>query len=163
MIVLPPTSCFEGIYTEALKWLISLSIPCNSLMFLFRVRALYKGSYAVLTLFTLLWASTLSSFAIVFGYKLEVFPNPLIPGTCSATVAASSGYFITFPFAALVLFDSAVTIAVSIHLLTLIPARSWSSRIRTVLFARGMSHAPRLLLRSGQIYYLYVPSDKFQQ
>ena len=145
-----------------MKWLISFSIPCNSLMFFLRVRALYKTSYSIVALFAFLWASTLSSFTIVFGYSLEVTPIPFIPGGCQSIVKSASSHFITSPFATLVVFDSAVTIAISIHLLSYIPAQSWSSRIKTVFLARDMGRIPRLILRSGQIYYLYVSLIAFR-
>lgn len=74
------------------------------------------------------------------------------------TVRSLSSYYITSPFAALVVFDSAVAIAISVHLLSYIPARSWSARMKAIMFAKDLGRIPRLILRSGQVYYMYVLS-----
>ncbi|KAK7681932.1 hypothetical protein QCA50_014894 [Cerrena zonata] len=150
--VASPDSCSKGIATDVVKWFISLALPCNSFIFFLRARALYKDSRIAVAVFALLWTLTLSSFALIFGYKLEIVPNR--GGSCLVTVQSLSSYYITSPFAALVVFDSAVAIAISVHLLSYIPARSWSARMKAIMFAKDLGRIPRLILRSGQVYYI---------
>lgn len=69
--VIPQRSCSHKILTSAIKWLIALSIPSNSWLFFIRIRGIYTHARSVVGIFFILWASTITSFALPFFYMVS--------------------------------------------------------------------------------------------
>lgn len=149
--VLPPDNCHQGQLTTAIKWLVSLSIPCNSWLFFARIRGVYTHSRAVVALFALLWLSTFASFALPFTWTLSVVHR----GARSCSVNTNNRRYLgAVPFIVLVVFDTAIIIATSFRMAPHDVSRGWRGRFRSILVIRNAGRVSKALVRSGQVYYM---------
>ncbi|KAK7681906.1 hypothetical protein QCA50_014868 [Cerrena zonata] len=150
---LPGTSCHLGRLLLAAKCLVSVIVPCNSWLFLLRVRVIpsHFRSRTTVAICTILWASTFTSFLIFPGFTITDFPNE--DGTCTLMTDYNSK-LLCAPFIALVLFDTTTMVAISDGFIRQAPGRSWTEKLKSVMLVKHMGRMSGLFLRSGQIYYL---------
>ena len=148
MTVQPPDYChYEGL-AAPIEWMVAILVPTNSWLFFTRVRGIYSRSRTVIILFAILWATTLSALCLPFSYTIKSFLDE--SGQCKAAFHRSQ--LLPIPLVVLVAFDTAVLIAISIHLTMYDPSVPLRSRVRSIIEAKNMGRISRTLLRSGQIY-----------
>ncbi|KAK7681931.1 hypothetical protein QCA50_014893 [Cerrena zonata] len=150
-IALPLDSCLQETIITVAKWLAAIVIPCNCWLFLLRIQAIHKHSRIIITSFIVLWASTLT-FPLINAFSYTVVIVRKEDGTCAAT-ARITRLLVAIPFIALVSFDTAVMVAVSMYIVKYNPAQSWKEKVKILMQADHISQIERVLLRSGQIYY----------
>ncbi|KAK7681905.1 hypothetical protein QCA50_014867 [Cerrena zonata] len=150
---LPVPSCHQGHVLLAAKCLVAVIIPCNSWLFLLRIRALstHFCSRTTVTMCTVLWTLTFTSFLIFPGFKVSDLPNQ--DGTCEL-IATYNNKLLCTPFIAQAIFDTAVMVAISIGFVRHSPGPSWNEKLKSTILIKHMGHISGLFLRSGQIYYL---------
>lgn len=133
-----------------IKWVTSIVLPCNCWLFFLRARAIYIHSPVMIGMFAVLWAATLTSLGSV-GTK--VHSNHQANGTCEISVGYDKGLAL-MPFIALVIFDTAIIIAVSSHAISNQSALPWKERFQLFSPGNNTYRIQRTFLVSGQIYYL---------
>ncbi|KAK7681918.1 hypothetical protein QCA50_014880 [Cerrena zonata] len=130
-------------------------IPCNSWLFLLRVRAIPPQfrSKTTLTICTTLWLLTFTSFLVFLGLR---FPNhPTQNGKCDFTPIVYVSWLLFAPYLALVIFDTTTMMAIIAGLATTYtPNSSWLTKVKSILSRKYMGHISGVFVRSGLIYYL---------
>lgn len=162
IIVTSFKSCSQHHLLLTIKAIASVIIPCNSWLFLLRVRAIPPQLLPRLSVMicTLLWATTLTSFIILPA--ISVFSVKNQDGTCSFG-ARFDIKMMSAPFIALVVFDTATVIVITMALVNYVPPEtSWSGRLKSVTHTKHLGQLSKTFLRSGQIYYLYAFQHTFR-
>lgn len=130
----------------------SIAAPSNSFLMFLRVKAVFVDKKLVVYVFAFLWIATLG------GYMTAPFsPQGMHVGTSKHCVAggvklyASAGLFITAAN------DTLMFLATTYGLLTYYTVNEDnSSLLRSFLNGDGMGKTCKLLMQTGQLYYLYV-------
>lgn len=148
---LSPESCYKGQLTTSIKWLVALSVPCNSWLFFARIRGVYTHSRTVIVFFAMLWLSTFTSIIVPFSWMVSV--NHIGGNSCSI-LTSTRRYLGAVPFITLVIFDTAVIIASSFRMVPYDASRGWRGRIESVLAIRNVGRVSKAFVRSGQAYYM---------
>lgn len=132
-------------------WFETLSLIFNSSLFLLRVIAVYGDSSRKLKAgFIFVWSTTFLAISGPLSVQTDVafidcdinkMKAPLPPG-----------------FEAVTIFDTLVFVAISVKVLKInsiwhFPGKSW---VMSFICGDGLNHLSKVLLRSGQIYYLWV-------
>lgn len=137
-------------------WFAACAIPLNSLLFLFRIRAVFNDSKRVIIFFGLLWVVELGcSLSMPFGIRATYVKTLR---SCHDTFVAdfvSLGPIISW------IYDTLVFFAISAKLMSYTPMERQHTRYgRLVSFFSSLEkgRVSRALLQTGQIYYLYVIS-----
>ena len=133
-----------------------------SLPFLLRIRAVFNDSMLTVALFSILWIiQLLSSLAIPLGVTTT---HTQSTNVCASTNPAMATYTVISPIMSLVR-DTCVFVAISAKLM---PHRqetgaTMSRKKYLVSFFSGRDKEPisRAVLRTGQLYYLYVLMLKY--
>ncbi|CAL1717206.1 unnamed protein product [Somion occarium] len=108
LLAVAPFSCYT--LTKTADWFGALALPCNSLLFLLRVKAAFHESRWISGAFCVLWLSTLGSFTGPFTIDAVN-----IDGLhCVLDVQRLSA----FGFLAVAVFDIIVFLAISIQVVT---------------------------------------------
>ena len=131
-------------------WFEVLSVTTNSSLFLIRVLAVYAdSSRKVKIAFTVAWSATLISMTAPFSMGEKQY----IPGIpCKA---AKLKPICSLGFLATAVFDTVVFIAISARTLKL-KLEPNTPLPSSFFHGKGLTHFAKILLRSGQIYYLCV-------
>ncbi|TFK50407.1 hypothetical protein OE88DRAFT_1660773 [Heliocybe sulcata] len=128
----------------------AVSVPATSLLFFFRIRAVFRRRPFVVAIFAFLWIATLAGsitvpFAITGGH---IGPTNRCINT-GVKSFSSVGIIING------VNDSLVFLAISWHLLTShLVETKWSDRARSFFRGTGFNGLSRSLLQGGQAYYL---------
>ena len=136
---------------KAVAWSATFCFFPNSLLFLIRVRAVYHDCRIVRLLFTILWFSVVAA-AFAQPFCVHFAPVGLSAG-CVATAVepyCSSGLVVAM------VHDTSVLFAISTRLILDGLVNSLTGRLKAFLSGEGMSNLSRLLLQTGQLYYLWV-------
>ena len=153
----PPFACRPTHSMQVAEYLGAVLVPCNSLLFLLRVRAVsrHARSRMVLYLCTFLWILTFLSFFIPFGIK-----KTSIPTQEDACIFTYDRKFISIPFIAVVVFDTAVMVASLVGFVARHDT-SWYLEMKATIMMRNVGPASQAFLRSGYIYFLFVFNNFF--
>lgn len=103
-------------------------------------------------IFAILWAATLTSFGSLAGYKVHSTRQE--DGSCEISISSNKALFM-MPFIALVLFDTAVVVAITFHAVSQL-AMPWRERVRVFWTRHNIGRIQRTFLVTGQIYYMCV-------
>ncbi|KAI0783209.1 hypothetical protein C8Q75DRAFT_811026 [Abortiporus biennis] len=135
---------------QATAWLGGFLLPLNSLLFFFRVKAVFFDSPIVVIVFALLWLATFAGISTPFLiHAIRVGPTSLCIDTTVKTSASS-------PFIVIAIHDTLVYLAITLRLIV-INFRAGSPRWphwKSFVRGDGMSNISQALLMSGQFYYL---------
>ena len=148
---MPIDTCIYKNLALVVEWSVALSVPCNTWIFLARVRVVYHDSRLIKWLYFALWSGTLIALGTPFTYKLTTIP--LGDGLCFTSFIFHRNVEI-IALSLLVLFDTAVMIAISIRMVSYSLSNSWKSKMYCLIFGNEMGHTSRVFLKSSQIYYL---------
>ena len=167
MIVAPIGNCnalkyVEGVFAE-------IAIPSTSLLFLFRVKAIYNHSRIVKAFFDFLWlAIACLSILIMIGRTTGMYlvvqcdvcgdnySVDRIPYTRRCTEGLAHVYTMV-PIILTAVNDTLIFIAISYRMVSLsMVSGTWSARAKSFFTGDGLHHLSKALLQSGQVYYLSV-------
>ncbi|KAJ7472273.1 hypothetical protein B0H11DRAFT_2038320 [Mycena galericulata] len=135
----------------AIGLLFPLAIPLTSLLFFFRVRAVYSGARTVTIVFGLMWLSVLGTSIMV------LFATPVV--NIGPTPYCSLGELPAYaPIVGLNpgLFDTAVFFAISYRLVenTHVEYHSWKQKASAFFTGAYLPSFSKSLFVDGQIYYM---------
>ena len=132
-------------------WFGTFAVPFNCLLFFFRIRAIFHNSIRITIFFGLLWLATLGcTMTAAFGLKAGHI------GTTRNCIDVDVKSYTSSGLVAAAVNDTLVFIAISYRLVSISFADSLSGRLRTFFRGQHMGHVSRVLLQTGQLYYLYV-------
>ncbi|KAI0795911.1 hypothetical protein C8Q75DRAFT_352091 [Abortiporus biennis] len=134
--------------TKAIGWSAAIALPLNSLLFFFRVRAVFHNDTVITFIFGFLWLSTLACFTAPFAVDGGHI------GTTSHCINTSVQPSVSVALIVVGVHDTIVFFAITTRLTMMSLANNWKDRARAFLSGRGMGHISRTVLMSGQIYYL---------
>jgi len=145
--IAPIDDCAVLKYVEGTFFAISL--PATSLLFLFRVKAVYNDSRIVTTFFGILWLAIAGvSILIMLGIT-----GNRIPYTRRCTEGLAHKYT-TVPIFLTAVNDTLVFIAITGRLLSSsMVGNTWSAKAKSFFRGDGLHQLSRALLQSGQAYY----------
>ena len=130
-----------------------LSMMLNSLLFVFRVRAVYLNSTKITVVFGLLWLTTLTQLLPSISTQLHITNKT--PNDCDSLLETKPWVVIGFIFTAI--FDTAVFVAVSVQVLGFTGGKlTWKERLSSFLHGKELGKVTRAVLQTGQLFYLYV-------
>ncbi|CAL1706593.1 unnamed protein product [Somion occarium] len=135
--------CFGTL--TSMSWFEPSALVFNALLFLIRVRAVFLDSRKIVAAFSLLWLATLTAYTLPFSSDLTAH-NCQFVGTVKPQ--GSVGFIVV------AIFDTAVFTAISYHVLKFSLALTWKERFASFLDGSGLGHVSRVLLQTGQLYYL---------
>ncbi|CAL1701343.1 unnamed protein product [Somion occarium] len=134
--------------SRAVVWFGAVAPPFNSLLFFLRVRAVFRESRVIVGVFALLWLSTFTTITVPLTshvVSIEVIRM------CSTSTLRS---YDSVGWVTVAVFDTLVLIAISIRVLSGSMAVSRKERFRALLSGKGLGNVSRILLQTGQLYYL---------
>jgi hypothetical protein len=133
----------------AIGWCVAVAIPSNSLLFFFRIRAVFFTNRLIVAFFALIWASTLSNIVVPFSI------NGTHIGPTKLCVNSEAKSFSSVGIVASTVNDTLVFFATTLRIMTYnIASEKWSDRWKAFVKGEGLSHVPKVLLQTGQLYYL---------
>ncbi|CAL1702835.1 unnamed protein product [Somion occarium] len=146
MYAVAPINCSATVKTVA--WFTALALPCNSFLFLLRIKAVFYRSRIIVGIFCFLWLSTLCAFSAPFSIDARNVGSSIFLCTSEVNDLGVLG------FLAVAIFDTLVFLAISIRIMTYCLADTWKGRIRTFFRGEGMGYVSKTLLQTGQLYYM---------
>ncbi|KAF8188186.1 hypothetical protein K438DRAFT_1594344 [Mycena galopus ATCC 62051] len=144
----PVGRCQE--FERTLVILYPIVIPSTSLLFFYRVRAIYAGSQTVTVIFSFVWlVELISCIGVIFatgatniGPTSYCFLSRLAPYSAAACITQS-------------IFDTGVFVAISYRLASdAYAAHGWPDKFRVFIRGAYLPHLSRAMLVDGQMYYM---------
>lgn len=131
-------------------WFEASALISNSSLFLFRVLAVFADSVIAKTAFICLWLTTFLSLTIPFSMTINF--APLACNIRKVQLVGSAGFF------AVAVFDTLVFMAISFRLYAIKWCALRKRRLTPISFlcGKGLGRASNALLRTGQVYYMFV-------
>jgi len=126
-----------------------IAVPATSLLFFFRVKAVYNHSRIITAFFGFIWLAIAGvSILIMLGIT-----GDRIPYTWRCTEGLAHTYT-TVPIILTAINDTLVFLAISYRMVSISMVNStWSARARSFFRGDGLHHLSKALLKSGQAYY----------
>lgn len=134
-------------------WIALASVFTSSSLFLFRVCGVYHDSMCAKCIFWVVWLTGLFG-TLVIPFSLTAAPLP--PWAGGLCVVASARRLSVIPSIAFGLFDLMVYIAISCRTINTHTMHTRWKRCRAFFTGEDMGPVYKALLRTGQIYFLYV-------
>lgn len=135
---------------KTIGWCGAFALPLNSLLFFFRIRAVFNQSRIIKYSFLALWLATLSAIAAPFAVDGTHI------GTTKNCINSNVKQYSSAGIVVVAVHDTSVFMAISMRLLMYSFADGWSQRLKTFFSGGGMGNMSKALLKSGQLYYAYV-------
>lgn len=133
-------------------WIAAFQMPVNSLLFFFRIRAVFIQQTSVVLFFAAMWVA-LAATSILAPLSLR--------GSSIGDTGQCMPYRLKDVGAVGIIvstvYDTLVLVAISVQLLSFyhVPPRgSKTASLKTFVTGRGMGAIAKVLLQSGQVYYL---------
>ena len=129
------------------SWAASIQIPLNSLLFFFRIRAVFYRQPLIIASFALLWLGIVgTSFLAPFALKtIAVGPT----GYCLNDRLEKEGIIGVIMAS---VYDTLVFVSITTKLL--VSYSDETSRWRSFFTGQGMGRLSRVMMQTGQLYYL---------
>ncbi|KAJ3487273.1 hypothetical protein NLI96_g3638 [Meripilus lineatus] len=144
-----PGGCIPHL-TGVVAWLNMTTVPFNSLLFVIRIRAVFRGEILIQAFFFTFWLVVLASaltqpFCITWAWVSAKF-------NCAPTL--SQPYCISSSVG-MMAHDTLVFFAISAKLVAhhWMPLASRSQKFRAFFSGKGLPQISKLLLQTGQLYY----------
>jgi len=139
----PSLKYVQGVFFE-------IGGPATSLLFLFRVKAVYNHSRIVTAFFGFLWLS-IAGLSILLMVGIN---GSRIPYTRRCSQGVSNTTYTTIPLILTAVFDTLVFLAISYHMVSVpMVNHTWRGRAKSFFRGDGLHHLSKALLQSGQAYY----------
>ncbi|KDR73143.1 hypothetical protein GALMADRAFT_72738 [Galerina marginata CBS 339.88] len=148
----PTGNCIA--FEKGLDWLYPIAIPASSLLFFFRVRAIFDKNIFIVTFFGFMWLAVVAGCLTV----TQGVTGAHIGSTDYCINASLEGYVAAAAIIPLVN-DTLIFLAISWRLMTNSHVEyTLKGGMRTLVFGDYMPAFSRSLLQDGQIYYLTTVS-----
>jgi len=157
MLVAPIDNCVSIKYVQGIFFV--TGGPATSLLFLFRVKAVYNHSRLVTGLSSLLVLGlTGSEYGLFFGISsCANYVADRIPYTRRCIAGVSNTTYVTIPIVMTAVFDTLVFLAISYRMVSVaLSDNTWGARAKSFFRGDGLHRLSKALLQSGQAYYLSV-------
>ena len=131
-------------------WLAAFSLCLNSTLFLLRIFGVFYESRIIKIVFATLWLSTFTAFiapSAAYGHHLGPTKQCIAKGL---SLGDALGYLVVAAF------DTIVFLAITVKVLADNSDGSWKAQTKLLFNSKQMGKIYRTLLRTGQLYYLYV-------
>ncbi|KAK7681909.1 hypothetical protein QCA50_014871 [Cerrena zonata] len=155
------------------EWFMVLSMIFNSLLFVFRVRAVYFNSRKVTIIFSVLWLTTLTQLIPPIVSVMQIHPGD---GWADCDAILNMKPWVIIGFILTAIFDTAVFVAISMQVLGFTgEVHTRKERMSSFLNGKELGNLTRSVLQTGQLYYLVtivvdciaiaglVPSDSLSE
>ncbi|TCD71615.1 hypothetical protein EIP91_007362 [Steccherinum ochraceum] len=126
-----------------------LSMSSNSLLFLFRIIAVFHDQRPIIYMFVFLWTATFGA-TMAAPFSL----GGVHIGTTRYCTVERVKRFGTSGIVSSAVYDTLVFLAITVRLLMDTAAENWRQRLRILVGGRGMGHLSRALMQGDQQYYL---------
>jgi hypothetical protein len=127
----------------------TLIMPATSGLFFVRLTAVYSGGTYVITFFGSCWLVILGFFLFDSARVLLRLPHVTQSSQCLTVEHKDAwGYIAT------AVYDTLMYLAISWRLASFATLGSWKDRLRSFVTGDGLGWLSKILLRSGQVYYL---------
>lgn len=140
-------------FIRAITWTFAAATACNLFLVFLRVRAVYAHSRACIAAFAVLWLAVVASYCTV----PLAFAGAYLGETRRCTTAEVRMYSVV-SFAMVILYDTLVFLATTYSLLAHhtvpVAGEGWRLRLKRSVRGHGMGSIARLMLKTGQLYYL---------
>ncbi|KAH8102168.1 hypothetical protein BXZ70DRAFT_57653 [Cristinia sonorae] len=140
-------------YVKGIGSFASLGILFNSTLFLYRILAIFHGRRLIISFFVFLWIGT---FACSLTAPFSLGGTHI--GTTKLCIPYRVKSYGTAGIVASGVNDTLVFIAITFHLLSGMPVKGLSGRVKNFFSGAGMGRLSRAILHDGQKYYLVVVS-----
>jgi len=129
---------------------LALAQITTSLLFLFRIQAVFRDNKPVLALFYLLWLAVVA-FSIILPFHLHAMHiGPTLACINNGVTSFAEGFI-----ASVIAYDSAVFIAITYRILVFsVLEEGKKARVRAFFGFQNLPAVSRNLLSGGQHYYL---------
>ncbi|THH31273.1 hypothetical protein EUX98_g2912 [Antrodiella citrinella] len=144
--VAPVANCH--ILAKAIGWCGAFALPLNSLLFFFRIRAVFGRSNAVITFFGFLWLATFAAISAPFGVDGTHIGTTMFCVNSDVQAFSSAGIVVV------AVHDTMVFLAITTRLVMYCLADTWFARFKAFFSGKGMGNVSKALLQTGQMYYL---------
>lgn len=137
-----------------LGWSCAIAMPLNSLLFFFRIKAVFHRSPGFIVFFGILWLCTLTTITAPFAVNHAISVGS--PAICVETNIKS---YATVGSVVIAAHDTLVYFAISLQLtMSHLPNTPYTFKDTLKIFfsGKGIGKISRSLLTTGQLYYLYV-------
>ncbi|KAK7679172.1 hypothetical protein QCA50_017750 [Cerrena zonata] len=149
-LIAPLSQCEVAI--KVVTWLVALALPTNSFLFFLRVRAVFLQSPYVVWVFFALWITTFASITVPFSFEdIQLGPTRWCINSVVREYSAAT-------FIAIFVFDTSVFLAISFKISTYGMTDDFRGRVNAFTTGRGMGYVSKVLLKTGQLYYLVTVS-----
>ncbi|KZP16264.1 hypothetical protein FIBSPDRAFT_794691 [Athelia psychrophila] len=140
-------------HCQALEYIIcsfyEVSLPATSLLFFFRVKAVYGNARVITFFFGALWFSVLGlSILLMLAVQSDHIPHTL---RCKEAFVREFG---SVPTIITAVYDTLVFTAISARVVShTLNGDTWAARARSFVHGDGLYSLSKALLRGGQLYY----------
>ncbi|KAK7679167.1 hypothetical protein QCA50_017745 [Cerrena zonata] len=149
-LIAPLRNC--KIVIKVVTSLVALALPTNSFLFFLRVRAVFLQSPYVVWAFFALWLTTFASITLPFSFEaIQLGPTRWCINSVVREYSAAT-------FVTIFVFDTSVFLAISFKITIHSMADDFRGRVNAFTTGRGIGYISRVLLRTGQLYYLATVS-----
>uniref|UniRef100_A0A8H8CMZ3 Transmembrane protein n=1 Tax=Psilocybe cubensis TaxID=181762 RepID=A0A8H8CMZ3_PSICU len=134
-------------------WMFFISVPSTSLLFFFRVRALYIDRRYLLCVFFFLWLSVLGgslATSLSQGKATKIGPSAYCLGGSMKSYSSAVGTMV-------IINDTVVFLAISRYLANIAHEHEYllsTKSLKTYVLGTDLPHFSRTFLQDGQLYYL---------
>ncbi|KAF9044933.1 hypothetical protein BJ165DRAFT_1527878 [Panaeolus papilionaceus] len=139
-----------------------IAIPSASLLFFFRLRAVFLGNKLVTSTFAILWLCELATslmypLSFPLGYVTSNNVDESMPSACLPHFDQDAGKVLLLPITMTFLFDTLVLIAISWRLTkNTHTEQGFRNGVRTFFGGKYLPAFSQALLQDNQLYYLCV-------
>jgi len=145
--VVPLDNCEIVKYIESVFAVIAL--PATSLLFFFRLKAVYRHSRIIITIFGIFWLA-IAGLSILLTFSIRINH---IPYTRYCFQDQANAY-IAIPILLTAVNDTLVFLAISYRMVSIAMVKStWRAWIKSFFTGDGLLYLSKVLLQSGQVYY----------
>ena len=124
-------------------------MPAISGLFFVRLSAVYAHDKRIIAIFGSFWLVVLGIFIFDTTTVLSRYSSPSLSQQCFVFTRTD-----TWGFIATAAYDTLMYLAISSRLATFAPTSGWKARLKSFITGDGLGWLSKVLLRSGQIYYL---------
>lgn len=138
----------------------AIAIPANSFLMFLRVRAVYAHNKPVVYAFAFLWVATLASCV-----SAPFAPRGAHIGTTQRCIDTEVKAYGSAGIVISAVNDTLIFFAITYRLLVYhcVRSSSWSSRVHSFFRGDGLGEMSKLLLQTGQLYYMCVHLHKWRR
>jgi len=143
----PVAHCQNFLYFVASSFV--LAMPATSLLFFFRVRAVWSNSKIITAFFGMLWLGNLGTSVLV-----PFAVDGAHIGTTQRCIDTAVRSYASTPIVLNAINDTLIFIAISLRIVAFtVAGDTWGAHIRSFVSGDGLPRMSRALLQGGQLYY----------